>query len=151
MLPFLVCLAVIVALLVLIVIAERLAKLIDLVDASVSLVEASARRLMATIEQRENAAELAQGMLSSADSELHELRLKVERYESTGTGELLGKRVVTNLNDGTSIRGQLVADYEDTIVLDHAEYLNGTQPEAFAGSAFIPRATLLWTQALGDG
>jgi hypothetical protein len=43
----------------------------------------------------------------------------------------------------------VVGDYPDAVVLDHAEYLAGQQPEAFAGRAVLPRAHLLWLQALG--
>ena len=76
---------------------------------------------------------------------------EIDELRDTGTQALVGDRVVANLEGDQSIRGVMTADHPSAVVLEHAEYLTGRQPEAFAGRAVLPRAKVLWLQALGAG
>lgn len=98
---------------------------------------------------RDHATSFMDEQLRVRDEQLGEVRAQLEQATATATSPLLGQRVVANLTDGSSIRGVLASDYLEAVVLEAAEYLAGQQPEAFAGRAVIPRAHLIWTQALG--
>lgn len=98
---------------------------------------------------RDNAVRWAMERASGSEDRLYELREEVEDLHSTATVRLIGERIVANLTDGSSIRGVLTDDHPAVVVLEHAEYLDGRQPEAFAGRAVIPRPHVRWLQALG--
>lgn len=61
---------------------------------------------------------------------------------------LLRSSVVVHLSSGSSIRGILVGEYRDAIVLAHAHYLTAGGAEPIDGEAGIPRATIAWIQQL---
>lgn len=108
------------------------------------------RRIYGLLRDYQTAERWAQEMEDVRSQEIEGLREELLRLQASGTQELLRKRVVANLADGSSIRGVLTADHPEVIVLEHAEYLNGRQPEHFSGRAVLPRAHVLWFQALGD-
>lgn len=65
-------------------------------------------------------------------------------------GELVRVRVIVHTRDDRSIRGVLVSDYPDCIVLDAPEYLGEPQIQEIAGRAVILRPNLAWIQVLSN-
>lgn len=112
---------------------------------------ASLQHLADITGTRDRAIDLVDSQTRARDAQLKELHEELEALKDTGTN-LVGSQVVANLNDGAggaSIRGVMVADHPEAIVLEHAEYLSTAQPEEFAGRAVIPRSNVLWLQHLG--
>jgi hypothetical protein len=109
---------------------------------------ASLQHLSDITSTRDRTIDLVNSQTRERGIQLNELREELAALKDTGTS-YVGSRVVANLHDGASIRGVMVADHPEAIVLEHAEYLSTAQPEGFAGSAVIPRSNVLWLQHLG--
>lgn len=66
--------------------------------------------------------------------------------------EKLDRRfVVVHLDTGASIRGVLVAVYQDSLVVGHGSWLGADGAEQFDGEAVIPRPRVAWIQDLTKG
>jgi len=65
-------------------------------------------------------------------------------------GELVRHRVVAHTKDDRSIRGVLVSDYPDCILLDAPEYLAEPETTQLKGRAVILRSNLAWIQVLSN-
>jgi small nuclear ribonucleoprotein (snRNP)-like protein len=61
--------------------------------------------------------------------------------------------VAVHLQDGNTLRGVMVGQYRDCIVLTHATYLGGGPQDAVVqvpvdGEAVVPRESVVWLQRL---
>jgi hypothetical protein len=105
--------------------------------------------LHASMHEQANATRWVSEAAGARRRDLDDCIEEIDTLRSTGTQSLVGDRVVANLEGDQSIRGVMTADHPSAVVLEHAEYLSGRQPEAFSGRAVLPRAKVLWLQALG--
>jgi hypothetical protein len=63
--------------------------------------------------------------------------------------DLVRRRVIVHTRDGQSIRGVLVGEYRDCLVLEAAEFLREAPgPEDIAGRAVVERNNVSWLQVL---
>lgn len=62
---------------------------------------------------------------------------------------LVTETVVVHTTAQTSLRGVLVGDYRDAVVLAHATYLGADTTVDVDGEAVIPKAQIAWIQRLG--
>lgn len=62
---------------------------------------------------------------------------------------LVAETVVVHTTAQTSLRGVLVGDYRDAVVLAHATYLGADTTVDVDGEAVIPKAQIAWIQRLG--
>lgn len=56
--------------------------------------------------------------------------------------------VVIHTTTSQSIRGVLVGTYKDSLVLSHAEFLQGDTTTTIDGDVVIPRDKVAWIQTL---
>jgi small nuclear ribonucleoprotein (snRNP)-like protein len=65
--------------------------------------------------------------------------------------DLVRRRVIVHTRDGQSIRGALVGEYRDCLVLEAAEFLREAPAvEDIGGRAVIERKNVSWLQVLAD-
>lgn len=65
--------------------------------------------------------------------------------------QLVRRTVVVHLVDGQSLRGVMVGEYKDAIVLRHGEYLGRDGITTVDGEAVVPRERIGWIQVTGEG
>jgi hypothetical protein len=66
--------------------------------------------------------------------------------------QLERKSVSVHTTDGQSLKGVLVGEYRDCLVLVHAEYLSGDTTQPLDGEAVVLRERVSWIQVLhGEG
>lgn len=58
------------------------------------------------------------------------------------------RTIVIHTTDGQSLRGVLVGEYRDSLVLSHAYALGAQAVQAIDGEAVIPRERVAWVQSL---
>jgi hypothetical protein len=64
---------------------------------------------------------------------------------------LLRETIVAHLRSGDSLRGVLVAEHRDCLILAHAAFLDATSTTPVDGEAVIPRDQVSWVQRLNGG
>lgn len=62
--------------------------------------------------------------------------------------QLERKSVTVHTTDGQSLKGVLIGEHRDCIVLAHAEYLSGDTSEPLDGEAVVLRERVSWIQVL---
>ena len=62
--------------------------------------------------------------------------------------QLTRRTVTVHTTDGQSLKGILIGEYRDSLVLAHAEYLTGDTREPLDGEAVILRDRVSWIQVL---
>jgi hypothetical protein len=70
------------------------------------------------------------------------------QLQESGYRNLIGRRVVAQLEGDRSVRGVLKASYLDGHMLAHPEWLASAQPAGMGGELFLPAEKVLLLQVL---